>query len=472
MSVGGKIIKNFFSLVVGNVISKFLTFLGFVVIARVLGPDIFGKINFVQAISLYFLILTHLGLSLLGTREIAHNKTMVTKYVNEIFTLRLLLAMISFVVLIAFAYIIKFPFETRILIILFGLSLLPMALYLDWAFKGLESMEFIGLCEALKAIILYALLIFIIKSPKDIYKTPILFFISAIIGTLLLFIIYYVKYDKFKLVLSAESAKNLVKTALPLGISFIMIQIYYQMGTIILGFTRGDASVAWYNAAFKIVLFLIAFAGFFIDSIFPIISRYYKYSLENLKNFSNFTTKLTTSFAIPIGVAGTILAPQLINIFYGSEYNKCISPFRILLWTSVVILVSMNFGNSLIACNCEKKYLFGVCIGASTNIILNLILIHFLDYNGASIAMLITETVVFIYMLYHYTKIVRVFLERYFIKPVIASIVMGFITYVLREKFIIATLGAIVSYCLTFWVIKGFNRADFLFLKHYLNAKE
>jgi thiamine transporter ThiT len=75
-------------------------------------------------------------------------------------------------------------------------------------------------------------------------------------------------------------------------------------------------------------------------------------------------------------------------------------------------------------------------------------------------------------MLYHYTKIIRVYLERYVLKPIIASVIMGLITFVLRERFIIATLSALISYCLVFWAIKGFNRSDLQSLKNYLNAKE
>lgn len=472
MSVGKKIIKNFLSLIVGNVISKLLTFLAFVYIARVLGPALFGKINFVQAISLYFLILTHLGLTLLGTREIAHDRSHVTRYVNEIFTIRLLLSIVSFIILIVFAYLIKLPNDTRMLIVLFGFTLMPMALYLDWAFKGLELMEYIGICEALKAIILYVLTIILIKNPKGLYLIPLIFIISSFIGSAFLFGIYIHRQDHFSMTLSRNSIKSLIYTALPLGISFIMIQVYYQMGVIILGFVKGDVSVAWYNASYKIVLFIIAFAGYFIDSIFPIIARYYRESIDKLKVFSNMMTKLTVSFAIPIGVMGTILAPQIIYFFYGSEYNKSVTPFRFLIWTSVVILISMNYGTSLIACHKEKKYLIGVTIGATTNVILNLLLIHFYDASGAALAMLVTEITVLIYMMINYTKIVRIFLGNYIPKPIAASLIMAIITYFLRRYFILSVLLSCAIYPLTFWILRGINSSDVETLKNYVKVKD
>lgn len=471
MPVGKKIIKNFLSLIVGNIISKLLTFLAFVYIARVFGPALFGKINFVQSLTLYFLILTHLGLTLLGTREIAHDRNHVIRYVNEIFTIRLLLSVISFIILITFAYLIKFPTDTRILIVLFGFTLMPMAIYLDWAFKGLELMEYIGICEALKAIILYVFIILLIKNPKDLYLIPIIFIISSFIGSAILFIIYLYRYDHFSMILSRNSIKSLIYTALPLGISFIMIQIYYQMGVIILGFVKGDVSVAWYNASYKIVLFIIAFAGYFIESIFPIIAHYFREAIDKLKIFSNIMTKLTVSFAIPIGVMGTILAPQIIHFFYGSEYNKSVTPFRFLIWTSVVILISMNYGNSLIACHKEKKYLIGVTIGATTNIILNLLFIHFYDAAGAALAMLVTETTILIYMMIHYTKIVRIYLGNYLPKPIIASLIMGIATYLLREHFILAILLSCAIYPLTFWILGGMNSSDVETLKNYAKVK-
>jgi len=469
ISVGIRLIKNFLSLMVGNIISKLLTFLGFVIIARNLGPENFGKINFAQAISTYFLIFTHLGLTTFGTREIANNRDKSAIYVNEIISLRLILTVLSFILLTVFSFIIKFPADTRTLIILFGLSLFPLAMYLDWCFKGLENMEFIGMSEIFKAVFLYIFLIIFIKKSEDTGLVPYIFFISALLGSILLFIIYLVKFDKIKLIGNMNTWRVLTKAALPLGLSFMMIQIYYQAGTVILGFFKGDAAVGWYNAAYKIILFIIGFAGLFIESIFPIIARFYGKSKQNLNKFSNLITKLTASIAIPMGVAGVILTPQIITLFYGPDYHNCIIILRTFFCTAVIILISMTFGNSLIACSGEKKYLIGVFIGALTNIIVNLLLIPYFNYVGAAIAMFVTETIVFIYMMYHYSRIVRVYIEQYLAKPIIASLIMGALVIMLKQTFFISLIIAIAIYSAVFLLMKGINHEDINSIKYYFH---
>ena len=471
LTTGKTIIKNFLSLALSNVVSKLLIFLSFVAIARVLGPAYFGKINFAQAIMLYFLIITHLGLSLFGTREIAHNRKAVKQYVNDIVSLRIILTVISIAAMTAVSFLVTSQTDTRALIILFGLSLLPTALYFDWVFKGLESMEFIGITEVVRATALFLLLKFFISTQRNLLLVPVFFVISATIATSILYIIYARRINRFRFTFNISRGKQLLKTALPLGLSLIMIQVYCQLGTVVLGLLKGDTAVGWFNAAYKVVLFIIGFASLFVDAIFPVISRYHKRSQSDLSRFSNIITKIAVTFAMPLAILTTIYAPKIVNVLYGAQYMPCVIILQIMIWTTAVIVVSMTFGNSLIACNGERQYFKGVAIGAIINVVLTLVLTQTMGYVGTSIAMLVTEISVITYMIFKYMKIVRIYIERYVLKAGIAAFPMTIVALLSRNNLGVSIAVSLTVYALSFVAIRGISRVDIQLAKYYFRGK-
>ena len=110
-------VKNFLSLSIAQIISQAGLFLVIVYLARTLGVANFGKIAFAQAVVLYFTLIANLGLNILGVREVARNRNSIDKYVSNILGLRLVLAALSFSLLLIFVWVINESAEVKYLII-------------------------------------------------------------------------------------------------------------------------------------------------------------------------------------------------------------------------------------------------------------------------------------------------------------------------------------------------------------------
>jgi len=471
LSTGQRIVKNFVSLTAANIISKLIGFVTIAYLARVLHASGFGQISFAQAIIAYSALFTNLGLTTFGIREIARDKKQIKKYVNNILTLRMVLTVVSFGFLVVFLVFIKKPVDYKSLIAFYGLSLFPSALSLDWVFQGIERMEFIGIAGILRSLVYAGLIFLFINSPSNILSVPLFGLAASFIMIALPIYIFVKNYGWFSFSFNWPIWKEFLTKALPMGFSSIMIQIYYNLDTIMLGFIKGDEVVGWYNAAYKIIFFILPFGGLLIQSIFPLISRYYKESREKLSLLVNTSAKILTAGAIPLGIGGTILAKPIMNLIYGPQYQNGVIAFQILIWTVVVIFISVNFGNSLMACDGERKYAIGVSIGAGTNIILNFLLIPPFSLVGAAIATLATEVVVLLYMAYHFSKIARIHLERYILKPSIAGLIMGAVIWAVRVNVLLSIIIGVVVYLAAFLLIRGVNSKDIQLIRRYILGK-
>jgi len=456
MSTLRRVVKNFLSLSIAQIIAHFISFLVIVYLARILAPINFGKIGFAQAIIAYFMLLSNLGLGTLGAREIARNKGAINTYINNIITLRLILAFFSFGLLLIFINLIHKSMEVKYLIVFYGFTLFSNILLIEWVFQGMEKMEFIGISRIL-VMLFYGLLIFIlIKNPERLLLVPCFWFLGNLTGGLFLVYTFTKQFGKIRLKFNFSFWKNLLRHALPMGAASIMIRIYYNFDIVMLGFIKEDKIVGWYTATYKIILFIWTFITLFINVIFPLMSRYYKESQEKLQTLIISSTKLLSGVAFPLGVGGTILAEPIINFLYGKEFSGGVIAFQILIWSLTIICIRCTYEHSFLACNKEKRYLFGVMCGAFTNIVLNLLLIPRFSLKGAATATVISELVFSGYLFYYLRIVNRKEIVKLLIKPFVAAVLMGFVIYYLKgfNLFLPISMG-IITYSIFILLLKG-----------------
>src|SRR5262249_46498486 len=138
---------NFAFLAVGEMVSKVLTFFAFSYLARLLGPARYGGLEFTLAVMVFFTLPVDLGLGAYGAREIAKNRKSAPKLLREITDLRLLLAICSLAALTVFIVLSNKSQEVKLLLGMYGASLLIYPVLLQWFFQGHELMHWVAVAS-------------------------------------------------------------------------------------------------------------------------------------------------------------------------------------------------------------------------------------------------------------------------------------------------------------------------------------
>ncbi len=466
LNSGQKIIKNFFSLAAGGILSKLIGFVTIAYLARVLNAKGFGQISFAQAVVSYFILIANLGLKSFGVREIARNKSKIKEYVKNIVTLRLVLTIISFCLLFLFANLIHKSYNIKLLIILYGLSLFPQVFFLDWFFQGIERMEFIGIAQISRSIIYAILIFFFVDNQNAILNVPIYYIIASFIMIIPLFFFSIKKYGFFSFSFNLTLWQAFLKQSLPMGLSAILITIYYNLDTIMLGFFKSDEVVGWYNAAYRIVLVLLTLQTFLTQTIYPIISRYYHHNnFKGMERMMNIYVKVILSISIPIAVGGTVLANSIMTFLFGDQYTEGVVAFQILIWNLIFIL---GLGMLMNATDNQRKLLIGTAIGAIINTILNFILIPTFSLIGAAVATVVTEIVTLAYFVHEARRIITLPIVQYVYKPFIAAVIMSLILLLWNISVPWAILIGASIYSIIFLAIKGLSQEDIQLIRFHL----
>ena len=457
----------------GEIVSRIFGLLTFVYIARVLGSANLGKISFARAILAYFMLVPNWGLGVLGTRTIARKREKFDELVSNLLGLRFFLAIVAFLLLFLFVHVIEKPVETRQLILLFGLSLIPFSVLLEWFFQGIEKMEFIGLSRTIAKLVILSLVFFLVKDSKQLLIVPLFWLAGGTAASGFLVAVFSRRYGTIRFSFNPGLWRNLLKQALPLGVSFLMVKVYYGFDLVMLGFLKDDEVVGWYAVAHTTVFFLIGMMGLFIKTIFPLMSNYYRSSEKKLKSLISNSVKLLSLAAVPIGISGTLLAKPIVRFFFGVKFDGGVVALQILVWSVVVVAIRSTFGHSFLAGDGERRFMVGALLGCFTNISLNLLLIPRFSLNGAAIASVIGEFVFFVYILYHFQIVEKREVFKHHWKLIPAGVLMSIVLISVQKiHFFLTILLGCTAYVLIALLLKYFTIGELAKLNRRIFGSE
>lgn len=438
--------RNIFRLSIGDFIAKTLNFLAFVYLARVLGVDGYGVLEFALSILTYFLLFADGGLELWATRESASCQDM-RNLVARVVPLRSILAVGSFCLLLTFLIVLPSYPGLRTVLILFGLTLFTQAINLKWVFMGQEKMTRVAAGLVIAQIVFAASIFVFIHSPRAVIWIPILRLVSEIAMCLFFARLFVRTHGDLRLKFTLRKPGSSLRPALTLGASHGLAFMNYNFDTILLGLLLTPAAVGFYNAAYKPVTVVLAMPTTYFIGLFPALSRAYALDRDNFREIATTSFRFAAVCAVPLGIGGIFLAAPIMNFLFGPAYASAAPVLQILAWSAVLVILRGTFRQSLNAAG--RANLDLRCASASVlfNIILNFLLIPRYGIIGSAVATLLSEVLWFSLAYYYFHRhIAHVKLFHLLLQPLMAAAVMGLFLVLSQSLFWMAraTLGSVV----------------------------
>jgi O-antigen/teichoic acid export membrane protein len=402
------IILNFSHLAFGEFSSKAFGFLTSVYLARVLGADNFGLLGFVSALSAYVVLFSNFGIEQYASQFLSVHPSVGNKrFIGVVLGTRLILSLILSVPYILFGLLYTQSVDERSVFIFQIMFIVGFSLNLQFLFIASKRTFPQGAVRLTTALFIFLFSFLFIKDRSDfLYVT----LVSG--GTTFLVFLSTVLYIRNKENISISlpgraEITSLLQKAAPLGLSALMVQIYYSADIVFLGFTNPGVELGYYTGAYKIILLYTALPALVYQVFLPFLAPIKK------DHFQNRTTRMYIGILAVSGLflsgLSYISADFIIPTVLGSAYIPAIGVFKILLINVLFVFVNVSLGNLLIAWNEHKKYLLVVASGAGANIIANIILIPMYGIYGAAIATVIAEAAVFAMAVYFNQKLFGLF---------------------------------------------------------------
>jgi O-antigen/teichoic acid export membrane protein len=390
---GRLLIRSFLSLLVSNIVGQAFTLWAIVHLAATLGTAQFGNFSFAQIVGLYGFYLADFGLSIYGSRLVAHDGGKLREHVRNLTWLKLALAGACYAVIAGVAFATPDAGGVRSLILIHGLVVFPAALSLEWVYQGLEHMDVVGISRVLKGVVFGVLVVALVSAPEHVALASAFYVGGMGAASAALFVIFLRKHGWPAGMPSRSSLVALLSTAAPLAAGVFVYQINVNFGTFALGVLSTSDSVGVFSSAYKIVLFM---SGFVViaaaNATFPQMVQAYARSTAQFREIVGKLLRFFALFSFPIGVGGGLLASRIIGLLYPPQYADSVIVLQVAIWAIVLMMFRVVVENALLASGARRQYMLGYASAGVVTIAGNLALVPSLGILAPAVVAVAAES--------------------------------------------------------------------------------
>ena len=392
--------------------SYFISLATFPYVSRVLGVEGIGVVNFADNTAGYFILFAMMGVSSIGTREIASAKSdreQSSRIFSNILGLNLLFTIVALALYVgAILFVPRFSQNADLFYV--GIAKIIGTVFLiEWLFSGLEEFRYITLRSLLiKLLYVAAVYIFVNKESDS------LLYFSLTVGTVVVNALINILYARRFVSVQLRELFSLryLKENITLGVHGIMTSMYITFNVMWLGIVASNEQVGFYTTAFKLYTIVLGLFTAFTSVMMPRMS-----ALLAEGNQSKFNESIDKSFSgmvrliIPLIACSVILAPQIIRIVSGEGFEGAVLPMQIIMPAALAVGVAQVLAvQVLLPLRHDKVLLVASIVGASASLIINLLVVpHMQSIGSAAVTIsaeyLVTATYI-IYIVRH--RLIRI----------------------------------------------------------------
>lgn len=458
--------KNAFYSVLKVFVTLLFPLITFPYASRILLPEGIGKINFVNSIITYFIMLASLGIGGYATREAAKirdDKLALTKLFKEIITINFICCIIAYVLFFISLFCIPKFNDYKSLLLVCSIKILFSVLGIEWIFTANEDFKYITIRSFIIQFISLIYLFTFVKTKDDIIHYAIFGILTAVGCNIFNFFVV-TKYIDIKYNPKLELLKHVKGTFIFFGMS-VVTSIYTMLDTSMLGFFSNNIEVGYYSASTKLGHMVLSILTAITAVLLPRLTKYAKENNENsFQDLINKSSNILLLLSFPMTTGLIMLSKPLIILLSGEQYLPAIPSMIVISPILISISLSSLVGSQIIpSIGKEKISFYSYLVGAVTNITLNILLIPKFGSLGAAIGTLGAETTVTFVQIFSVRKLLLnkqffITLSESFIASFIIAIIINILLKLLISpiiEIIISVLCSVVVYIILMYLFRN-----------------
>nr|WP_027975935.1 flippase [Streptococcus devriesei] len=445
-----------FILTISNFIFPLITF---PYASRVLQAQGVGTVSFATSIITYFTMVGMMGIPTYGIRacaKIRNDQAKLRKTVQEIFLLNAIVMLLALAGLGISVFMVPKLSQEKTLYLIMSSTLIFNVLGVDWLYKALEKYSYITVRSIIFKFLSLILLLLLVKNKEDyvIYGAITVF---AGVGSNLM------NFLNLRRLIDLKPLKNLdlkqhLKPCLTFFLLTVSTTIYLNVDTTLIGFIKGDHQVGYYTAAVKIKQILVSIVTSLGTVLLPRLSFYHEQ--ERHAEFRTLVEKALSFvfvLAVPLTVFFVLDAKESILFLSGDNFLPAVLPMQLIMPTVIFIGISNLMGiQILVPMQKEMLVVVSTIIGATADVLINVITIPLFGAAGAAFAGSIAELTVVLVQLYFLRDLIVPMLRQIGLWKIILSTLAAVgATLVLKGFLSFGTFLTLAVTALVFFAVYG-----------------
>lgn len=362
---------------------------------RVLGEVDFGKFAFALLLGGMVETLMDFGLYQVTVRAVARDKSRATTLLHHTLAIKLLWASGAMAALVIAANLLRPQHDVRIACYLIGGSLVfrSYMLTIRGVLQGLEHFGWDAVVVLSDRVLMLIFGVAALSMGTGLRGLAMAFVVARGAALAVAAAITQLRLGGVGFRYDARVWLDLHRTALPLGVFLVVLNLYAYVDGVMLGALRTDAETGLYTAAYKIYEGLTYAALALSTVLTPRLSALFTTDSARHRRVAIAGVGGAAALGALLGAAAFALATPLLVFLFGSDYAAATSAFRILVVGLPVVFAIWILHAIAISVDRERLLLGTGLVGLAVNVGLNLYLIPRYGPVGAASATVAGEVV-------------------------------------------------------------------------------
>jgi len=315
-------LRSFAGLAGGEAIARGLAFAATLLVARRLGPSMYGVIGVASGIMLYLNQIADAGIELSGVPAVARQRESLTALVSSTLTIRMIVALALTVVVVTLGLLI-FPQPDGAILALYALGLILIAVGPRWVYLGLQRTSWVAGARIAGELTALVIVLVAVRDVGDVALVP----IAALLGAAIAAALMLVGLRGLGITpvprLDWETSRPLFARG-PHLVGFTLLGlVLFNADLIYLRFVSGQAAAGYYAAAYTFIAFAANLSVTWAHSVMPAMARIEKADAHRNDVYET-AMLLAYTVSLPVAVGGILTATPLIELVFGADYAPAV----------------------------------------------------------------------------------------------------------------------------------------------------
>lgn len=375
-------------------------------VARYLGPEQYGMINYAMAFVFLFSAISVVGMNMILVKELSIKKYSRDVLIGSAICVQLLGSIIAFTTIMTISNYIEVNEQINLYVFIFSLQLLIKPVdFVRFLFEADIISKHIVWIDNFWAISFSIIKIYSIYKEAQINIFVYLYTLEYFFVAISLYIIFKIKY-KYRLFCSINIFFKLLKKGIPISLTGLAMAGYMRFDQIAINYYLNDFSVGIYSSALRITETLYLIPTVLVGTIAPQLYNLAKKNINEYKQAMENIHFFLFVFFVLLSIILSIFSRNIITMVYGEKYLEAAPILCLHCWTSLFIGYSIIANVWLISFSLNKIILFKSVISAISSVILNIIVIPIYGLYGAAVVFLLSQFIstVFLNLLFNETR--------------------------------------------------------------------
>ena len=462
-----KVIKNYLYNLSYQILTIILPIITVPYVTRIFTSEALGNYIFYNSIVSYFSLFAMLGIGVYGTKQIAAASDVSSTFWN-IYAIQLIASILSIFVYIIVVF--SIPQMEGIVPLIVGITLFANMMDISWLFSGKEDFKKITIRNVVIRVIGVISIFTFVKSSDDLYLYVFLIVIFDFLGQFVMWVPAkkFIKRPSFNTRIMKKNLHPIVLLFLPQ----VAISLYVVLDRTLLGLLGSYSAVGIYEQGQKLVSILLKVVSSLGVVMLPRVANLLSERRDKeAQNMVKFSFILYNLIIFPM-IFGLIAVNEVfVKLFLGQNFQDV----KYVLYVIVLNIMFVGWTNILgyqvlVVRNKNKEFMLSTTIPAFVSVAVNVAVIPFFGYIGASITSVVVEILVFAIQWYYSRNIINknLLFNKDLAKIICSSLVMfGAVMLCKMTLELDGIIGLII-----YLAVGGISYLGMIFLLKTVNIRE